>query len=68
MYIMLYCLLFEESGTGSMTSLHNQHSPITCFSRQYKIMAEGGGPPELKTQKTEISELINTTLVKGDTW
>ncbi|XP_072026570.1 ubiquitin carboxyl-terminal hydrolase 4-like [Amphiura filiformis] len=31
-------------------------------------MAEGGGPPELQTQKKEISELINTTLVKGDTW
>ena len=31
-------------------------------------MAEGGGPPELQTQKKEISELLNTALVKGETW
>ncbi|XP_038054457.1 ubiquitin carboxyl-terminal hydrolase 15-like [Patiria miniata] len=31
-------------------------------------MAEGGGPPELQEQKTQICELLKTPLKKGDTW
>ncbi|XP_033647195.1 ubiquitin carboxyl-terminal hydrolase 15-like [Asterias rubens] len=31
-------------------------------------MAEGGGPPELQAQKNQISDLLKTSLKKGDIW